>query len=358
MALSNTLSRQKGLSLIELMVALLLGVLLLGGIVVIFEQNKRNSVQDEQVARMQEGGRFALQLLSRNLALSGFFGSVPDNRDISVSWTSGTDCLYDHDYDGTANRQLRNPRTPFYVGNDATTSGFSCITDPVNPGSDVLMVNRVFGGSDMTIDVGGTQTGSLVSGAIYVKTGARGEGNLFQASSTTDSGSATVPNPAAFWRFDPQVFFVRNFSVSNGDGIPTLCRNHLTTAAVYATECLVEGVEYVQVEFGIDDSPGDGNNVPNYYVANPDAAELSQIITARIFVLMRSVNPIANYVNDKTYTLGTRAVDFDTSTPAIVDPPNDSFLRRVYSTTVLFRNSSLRKECAWIRSFRPGLTCF
>jgi len=50
---------QKGFSIVELMIAMLLSLLLLSGTVSLFEQSKRNYLQDEQVARMQENGRYA-----------------------------------------------------------------------------------------------------------------------------------------------------------------------------------------------------------------------------------------------------------------------------------------------------------
>lgn len=348
--------KQRGFSLIELMVSLLLGAVLLGGVVTIFEQNKRNSVQDEQIARMQENGRFALNLLARNVMMSGFFGSVSDNDNIRTSWSSPPSCTYD----GSKNLNDPSGSGSLFLVNDATASGFDCITsgsNPVKAGSDVLMVKRALGTVDMTKSAGGTNTGALTNGAVYLKTGARGDARIAAASSASAITSDTsVPNPATYWRYAPQVFFVRTYSATAGDGIPTLCREYLTDAAAFASECLVEGVEMVQVEFGIDNSAGDGNNVPDFYVANPTNAQIAQAITARIFVLMRSVSPIANYTNDKTYVLGTRAVDFDSSASGN-NPPNDGFLRRVYSTTVLLRNAALRDECAWAAEHRPGLVC-
>jgi type IV pilus assembly protein PilW len=52
-------------------------------------------------------------------------------------------------------------------------------------------------------------------------------------------------------------------------------------------------------------------------------------VTARIFLLVRSINPVTGYVNDKTYNLGSKTIA----------AKNDAFYRRVYSTTVQLRNS-------------------
>ena len=68
--------RQSGLSLIELMISLALAALFLLGIVVLFQQSKSSALQDEQIARMQENGRYALRVLSRELAMMNYFGGI------------------------------------------------------------------------------------------------------------------------------------------------------------------------------------------------------------------------------------------------------------------------------------------
>jgi len=76
----------------------------------------------------------------------------------------------------------------------------------------------------------------------------------------------------------------------------------------------------------------DGNDLdlaPDYYTPDPDGTELGNAVSARIFLLVRSLNQVTGYVNDKTYNLGSK----------VIEPSNDAFYRRVYSTTVQLRNS-------------------
>ena len=65
---------QRGLTLVELLVAMALGVILSGGVVAAYLGSKRHYVYEDQVARVQENGRYALQLLRRELAMAGFYG--------------------------------------------------------------------------------------------------------------------------------------------------------------------------------------------------------------------------------------------------------------------------------------------
>ena len=52
--------------------------LFLLGIVVLFQQSKSSALQDEQIARMQENGRYALRVLSRELSMMNYFGGMID----------------------------------------------------------------------------------------------------------------------------------------------------------------------------------------------------------------------------------------------------------------------------------------
>jgi type IV pilus assembly protein PilW len=64
-------ARARGLTLIELMVALVLGLVLLGGLATVFVANKQTYRQQDMLARLQENGRFALSLLERDVRRAG-----------------------------------------------------------------------------------------------------------------------------------------------------------------------------------------------------------------------------------------------------------------------------------------------
>jgi len=99
----------------------------------------------------------------------------------------------------------------------------------------------------------------------------------------------------------------------------TLAGNAMTS------RCLVEGVENLQLEFGID---LDADGVPDQYKSAPDGEEMRRAVTAKIYLLLRSINKISGHRDDRVYTLGQK----------ILAAKNDSYLRRVVSTTVLLRN--------------------
>ena len=91
------------------------------------------------------------------------------------------------------------------------------------------------------------------------------------------------------------------------------------------TECLATGIENLQIEYGID-TRGDSN--PNLFLANPTVAQMQGVVAARIFLLARTTDIDIRYENDKTYNIS--------NAPAF--QPDDSFHRRVFSTTVTIQN--------------------
>ncbi|OYY93086.1 MAG: hypothetical protein B7Y41_13315 [Hydrogenophilales bacterium 28-61-23] len=69
---SNTRIAQAGVTLLELMIALSLGLLLLAGIGSIFVGSNQTYRVQEQNARIQESGRYALEVIGRSLRQAGY----------------------------------------------------------------------------------------------------------------------------------------------------------------------------------------------------------------------------------------------------------------------------------------------
>jgi type IV pilus assembly protein PilW len=173
--------------------------------------------------------------------------------------------------------------------------------------------------------------------------------------------------PAETRRFMSSIYYVRDFAVTAGDGIPTLMRSRFgQVGGVPAHEPavpLIEGIEGFRVELGVDDvsETGDpvdyttavdwadpdtrttatnrGDGVPDddflsCTTAAPCSADALMNLTAvRFYVLARGREPSQGHTDTKTYQLGTTAV------PAF----NDAFQRHVFMTTVRLPNISGRR---------------
>lgn len=308
--------QHKGFTLIELLVAMGLGLFLISSVITIFIQINRSVIQDQETSRVLENGRYAIRLLSRELAMSGFWGKFLDIETTTnhASVSLGQDCGNGVDpwvLDQNAIQFLNNST----AGTVAATFGCLPSADIVI-GTDLLAVKRVADSS--------TADGDLTTDKIYLRTNGVA-GTMFSG-----GGIATPPTLSGTetnWSYLPQIFYIRDYAVTVTDGIPTLCRAYLDNSSPpnMTSEVLVDGVENIQIEFGVDE---DGDFIANYYTSTPTAAEISNSVSARVYVLLRSLIEMPNYTNDKTYILGATTVN----------PANDGYFRRVFGTTVLLRN--------------------
>ena len=307
--------KQSGFTMIELIVALALGLVLVSGTVLIFVQNNRSATQDEEISRVLENGRYAMRLLARELAMSGFWGRFLDI-DTTTNHASvvlGQDC-------GDGSAWITDPDA-LQILNSATAAGvaaaFECLPSAdVVVGTDVIAIKR-------TADAE-TDDADLVANELYLRTnGVNGQFFLGGGASTPPVLTGTETN----WLYLPRVYYIRDYSVTNGDDIPAFCRAYLDSGSPpdMTNECLVEGIENLQIQMGVDN---DDDFIADYYTATPTVAEVFDSVSARIWILARSVNSVPGYTNDKSYTLGG----------VNVAAANDGFYRRVFTSTIVLRN--------------------
>lgn len=335
----NKWTQSQGFSLVELMIALTLGLLLSAGIMSVYLSSKTNFAQDEEVARLQENGRFAINFLSNNISMAGFYGGILESDALVNTPVVGQSCGGGGDWEF----DIANPIT--FV-NDATganaNAALSCITaaDVYNDAAngvtpDVIGLKRAAG--DKTLDDGEWNTEKGASSAnfndsltqIYLRViYETNDISVIKGSQANLAKDASVDSGVNYWKYEAMAFFIRSYSNAAGDGIPTLCAEMLVTDFVQA-QCLVEGVEDLQLEFGID---SDDDGYSDFYTSDPSATELNAVSSARIYVLMRSINPLPAGMLDanRLYQMGNAAT---------AGPFNDNFYRRVFSTTVLLKNS-------------------
>jgi type IV pilus assembly protein PilW len=309
------------------MIALVLGLLLSGALVSVYTENRRSFSNDENMMRMQDDARQAVRELVNDLSMAGFWSDlimptliIPDG-----SLAVATDCgpagtanwIYQTSVPGTTNSQAI---TALDNATAADASGnFSCISGAeFQPGTDVVAVKRVFGAR--------VEPADIAVNTVYLRT--NGSLGLLYLEPEDAPPAVSVPVPFSEWEYHPSIYYIRNFAVTAGDGIPTLCRKILDYtggAPTMTDECLAQGIEDLQIEYGVDT---DADGVPNSYVDDPTIAELQASVTARVFVLARTADPDIRYTNQKTYQIG--------NAPAVT--PADNFHRRVYSVTVGLRN--------------------
>jgi type IV pilus assembly protein PilW len=233
--------QQAGFSLIELMVALVIGLFVMGVVITVFVQSKRNYNQDEEIARLQESGRYAIQLLSRELAMAGFLGNMQLADSVTMSLPSGTVC----DIDWNTESPLEKPIKVI----DADSPP-SCLTEALS-GTEIVVIKHMRG-----------QALSSTSADTIVMESNGKDGNMFVA--PTDM---TAPTDYQHWEFLVRAYYIAD---EDGDGVPGLYRKRVIASGgalqVQADGNLVPGVEDFRVTYGIDSA---GNGIANYYTAAP-----------------------------------------------------------------------------------------
>ena len=135
--------RQSGVSLIEVMIALVISGLLALGLVQIFGASKTTSDMTEGLSRVQENGRFATQFLQRQLRMVGYMGCGSDaERSIQQSFVNHLAQHPGVTVPGGNKFRFQRPIEAYTQGEMTAPTELAILTNMV-AGSDVLIL-RVF----------------------------------------------------------------------------------------------------------------------------------------------------------------------------------------------------------------------
>lgn len=142
---------QAGLSLIELMVALVLSMLLMLGVTQIFLSSKVTYSKNQELSEIQESGRFALDILVQDIANAGYQGQCYRNKDCKDSPDSP--CLPRNHLKGGINGGIwSQPQGPFLGW--ATNKAPSFTKAPAD--SEGLFIQFASGGKEYLLQSGTT----------------------------------------------------------------------------------------------------------------------------------------------------------------------------------------------------------
>lgn len=329
--------RQQGLSMIEMMISITIGLLILAALSTLFvNQNKARSELDKS-NRMIDNGRYALEILTDNLRMAGYYDSflpsdiptaTPDPCSVATLTNAATnlDALLHHvqGYNAAAQAsQISGPPCSLtYTAGSAAT---------IKPGSDILVLRRASTATPVPAASAAAATIYLQASNCFTDSAfyqlAAGSA-AFSALHEKDCTSLSGLRP-----FIVQVYFV---SPDNnvGDGIPTLKRRELDQATgTFITTPLVEGIEYMQIDYGLDTND-DGSPDPPY-IASPTMAQWVDIMSVRINIIARNNETTSGYTDTKSYVLGGAGV---------FGPFGDPYKRHAYTQLVRLVNPSSRRE--------------
>ena len=361
----SRIASQQGVSLVELMVSITLGLLLLAGLATMYVNSSQSNQELQKAGQQIENGRFAMATLAEDVRLAGFFGEfsiLPE----STAVVDPCNVLSLASIEAGMALPIHTFRAPDLATRADLTAAPACaaILDNLNlvPGTDIIVVRRTH---TQPLAVGDTAE----LNRAYVQTTPEamemqvGTGAAITAASKADgvtpatlqkiSGSA-----ANIWRYRTHVYFVAPCSIGSGAGgvcaggdpqVPTLKRLELDLdgGGLLAMNMvpLVEGIELIKAEVGIDNLPTavnpqtfmPGDSIVDAYSATPAIADFDDAISIKLFVLARNVDGSPGYNDTKTYLLGSAA-------PVVRAAANDRFKRHVFAGETVLANLAGRKE--------------
>jgi type IV pilus assembly protein PilW len=386
--------RQQGFGLVELMISIAIGLVILAALVALFVNSSRNNREMATANSVIENGRFAIELLESDIVHAGYWSTyVPDFDDPTrddaapVSTPAGAPPVLCEAYDpatwvtGTAvmNRLLGIPVQVFPAADAAAACGV-VIPDIANvvEGTDVIVLRHAercapgagsCGADDpdepeLFLQASLCADEIAASPYVFGRTGAA----PFEPPFVLTRRDCVTP--AEKRRFASYIYYVRDYAVALGDGIPTLVRSEFDRVdgviGFQDPDPLIEGIDGIWFELGVDNISITGDDVDNsaavvwddedtksravnrgdgvpdvYRRCDPacdqpaDTLDLMNVTSVKMYVIARSREATPGYTDTKTYAAGAAGN---------VGPFDDGFKRHLYSTTIRLPNVSGRRE--------------
>lgn len=331
----SSMQRQRGLSLVEVMVAVTLSLILTIGVLQIFQSTKTTYRVQEGLSRLQETGRFAISFLAKDIRMAGYSG-CGNMQNVSV------------------NVMANNP-PPFTGGADSVVGFENGVgwTQPAGtptrvPGTDVIRIQRasesdlrLTGNTDPTngnIQIGSNPFGfqaedvliitDCQSADVFRATTVSG-GSTITISHANSNNGGTAPKLSKDYNDDATVMaFISNtyYIGTNPAGNPALYLISLdsTQASGIRTAALLDDVADMQIVYGVDNN---GDRMIDAYQNATAVADWATVMSARLAVLTQSPENVQPDAVSVTYNLAGTARTI-----------NDARLRQVFSETIAVRN--------------------
>ena len=346
---ANSKRSIRGLSLIELMIALLIGSILMIGVVQVFAASRTAYQLSEGMSRVQENGRFALDYLQRDIRMAGHFGCVNDQARSQIpgglvshiTANGPTDfCFSVRGYDNVTPPGIT--LSPVRVaGTDAIVlrylAGDGVPVTAIDPGARTIDIAPARWDS---LTVAGTPTpvlfgiGDCTYADVFEATATNATAGRVTAPATVDLGRYSVNTdggPAMLFRGEALVYYIG----LGAGGQPSLWRARINANGTTASEELVEGIENLQFRYGIDRNAPPA--FPSGYIATQGTAtdvgttvdQWRRIGQVQVGLLASSPNRAA-------------AAQASQITPMLLGEvqalPADGRYRAVYESTIALRN--------------------
>lgn len=346
--------RYAGFTVIELMVAMVISLLLLGGVVTIFVSSKGTYERVERLSRTQEAGRFALDAIVRDIRSAGYMGcsrpstwaNTLNGATTTLAWNFA-DAIRGYEFSSGSTWSpalpggLTNISTGAPNGSDAlvlrvpmaaSTSATLRLTDKMASTTSTMTIAPVPSGATAPLEVGSVvMLADCHARAVFQITAYDpATGVIDHAAAGTAPGNASnnIEHP---FEANSQIVPVRTVAYYIGTSAGPPARTGLwRVAGSGAAEELVEGVERMELRFGVDTN--DDRIADSYTTADSvGLANWGNVISVSVALLVRSPDEYGTERDAGSYIL------LDKTFTA----PSDRHVRQVFVSTATLRNRAL-----------------
>jgi len=370
------ISRNRGVTLVELMIAMVISLIVLLAVGTVYFSTKRTYSVQQEYAKMQENALYAFQNMTQNISTAGFAGCSPNQHSLLDISGSGVDPglfnfkngVYGWEYAGTApgsNYVISSLTPPGSAANWKNYTGKNLDADIAQyaiPGNDVLVVissqqtdlkpTANISSGTTTIPLSGVlskpaDTIMILSDCqqsdVFMNT--VGQTNSLSVSTTCPSKGAHAVKPcnaSTTWSHFYNANEVRLYASTShayfiGQGVsgePALFRYDLDQGQPSIPQELVDGVENMQVLYG--EGVGVNTFSANHYVPIDKITDPQKIYAVRISLLMRSGKV------DRPAPAAAPTENLGAPKESVaVQPQIDQRLRKVFTTTIALRNMAI-----------------
>jgi type IV pilus assembly protein PilW len=324
----------RGFSLVELMVALAIGLILVAGLATLFANSSQTGNEIDKSIRQIENGRYAAELLTENVSIAGYYGELSrDGMTVSTPAPAGL-CATTITGLGWDNAALTIPAALTGLTAAQAAALTACLPN-YKTGTVGLVLRH--------LDTTAVAPGASTNGGIYMQT---------SRCSTDPTATKFVLSIAAsdftlrnldcvavnmVQRYVARIYYVASCNECGIDTTPTLKRAELVGNLMVVSP-LVEGIEEVTYDYGFDTN---ADGMPDVYLAGLSGVvgaadnDWSNVVGVRVHLLSRTTETSLGFVDGKTYDLGLAGTR---------GPFNDAYKRRAYTITVRVNNVAGPRE--------------
>ncbi len=283
--------RQIGFSLIELMIAMLIGLFLLAGITTSYISSKKSSIKVDEMSKIEDNGRLALEVLTNAIEHTGY--TPPQN--------------------------ALNFFPDAFINNKSEVASVTC------PGGKESVENPgLFSNERLTKNkVGGDQIALMYHGDSRIFSDCSGAELPVECHSEAPAAlglGGSGSNKSIIYN----AFFLEKNKVKNTFLLK--CAGSRDKKV----QTIADGIENMQFLYGLDETDdGGANRFVNASNIVTSGGNWGQVVSVQIALLVRSDKPVKPKKEKITYTLLDQVY---TPTKA------DRYQRAVFTTTVQIRN--------------------